>query len=80
MNAVKYFVISLALALLATVISLAVGKLMAPGVYYTIEGGFIGVELQPEIVRYIFYVFASFFSCSYLACFLSNYWASKTHR
>jgi hypothetical protein len=73
----KFIVISFAIALLATIISLIVGKLMAPGVYYTIEGGFIGVELKTEIKKYIVHMFISFFVCSYLACYLSDLWVGR---
>jgi len=80
MNLIKFIVVSLALATLATVISLIIGKLMVPGVYYTIEGGFIGVELKPEVRRYIFQVFVSFFVCSFLACLISNLWVRKNSK
>jgi len=80
MKLVKFIIVSLALATLATVTSLIIGKLMVPGIYYTIEGGFIGIELKPEVKGYIFQVFVSFFVCSFLACFISNLWVRKNSK
>ena len=72
-----FLIVSLGLALLITLISVIAGKLMAPGVYLTVGGGLLGVELRPEIQRYIVQVFLSFFVCAYLACFLSDRWLGK---
>ena len=77
MKIIKFIVISLALAFLVTVVSLVIGELMAPGVYYTIEGGFLGVELEPKIKIYVLQVFISYFICSYMACYLSNIWVGR---
>ena len=68
---------SLGMALFTTIVSLIVGKLVAPGVGFTMEGGLIGVQLSPQIQKYLLQVFLSYFICSYFACFLSDRWIRK---
>lgn len=71
-NLRAFTIISVLIALIVTIISLAIGNLMAPGVFFTIGGGFPNVSLPDPAKAYLAQVFTSFFLSSLVACYAAD--------
>jgi hypothetical protein len=72
-----YLAISAAIAAVVTFISLLYGVLVAPGVFYTMGGGFFGVTWPPKTEYYVLRVFASYFAASFAACYFTALFQQK---
>ena len=70
-------IISFIVATIITLISVFLGILLAPGVFYTIGGGLFGVTWTPQIVQYVFQVFSAFFISSFVSSYVTIYFINK---
>lgn len=71
------FIIGLTIATIVTLISVFVGILIAPGVFFTMGGGLFGVSWPPQTSQYVMQVFLSFFVSSLVACYATLYITNK---
>jgi len=72
-------IISFLIATIITFISLFIGTLLAPGVFYTIGGGLFGVPWSPQIMQYVIQVYCAYFISSFIASYAAIYFYKKTH-
>jgi len=72
-NLRNFTIISAVIALIITLVSIAIGSLMAPGVFFKIGGDFPNITLPEQAKAYVVQVFVSFFISSLVACYATNY-------